>query len=45
MNTTDAPNTQCGKFWSMIQPNNNGLMMPPTLKPPSPPAAPPALSF
>ena len=33
MNTTDAPNTQCGEFWSMIQPNSNGLMMPPTLKP------------
>src|SRR6185437_12454043 len=33
MNTTDAPNTQCGKFWSMIQPNNSGLTMPPRLKP------------
>ena len=21
MNTTDAPNTQCGWFWSMIQPH------------------------
>src|SRR5258708_1109957 len=33
MNTTEAPNTQCGAFWSMIQPNNNGLTMPPRLKP------------
>ena len=33
MKTTEAPNTQCGAFWSMIQPNNSGLMMPPMLKP------------
>src|SRR6266851_925288 len=33
MNTTEAPNTQCGKFWSMIQPNSSGLTMPPRLKP------------
>jgi len=33
MNPAEAPNTQCGKFWSMIQPNNSGLMMPPMLKP------------
>ena len=33
MNTTDAPNTQCGQFWSMIQPNSSGLTMPPMLKP------------
>ena len=33
MNTTEAPNTQCGMLWSMIQPNNRGLMMPPILKP------------
>src|SRR6476660_1165239 len=25
MNTADAPNTPCGKFWSMIQPNSSGL--------------------
>src|SRR6266699_4741158 len=33
MNTTEAPNTQCGQFWSMIQPNSSGLTMPPRLKP------------
>src|SRR4030088_600240 len=33
MNTADAPKTQCGKFWSMIQPNSSGLTMPPRLKP------------
>src|SRR6185437_16064221 len=33
MNTTEAPNTQCGRFWSMIQPNSSGLMMPPMLNP------------
>src|SRR3981189_510394 len=33
MNTTEAPNTQCGEFWSMIQPNTRGLTMPPRLKP------------
>ena len=30
---TEAPNTQCGAFWSMIQPNGSGLTMPPRLKP------------
>src|SRR5580658_828667 len=33
MNMTEAPNTQCGIFWSMIQPNSSGLTMPPRLKP------------
>src|SRR3984885_13048709 len=33
MNTTEVPNTQCGRFLSMIQPNSNGLMTPPILKP------------
>src|SRR6478735_4387715 len=33
MKATEAPNTQCGMFWSMIQPNNNGLKMPLKLKP------------
>ena len=33
MKATDAPNTQCGRFWSMIQPNNSGLRMPLKLKP------------
>src|SRR6195952_5228049 len=33
MNTTEVPNTQCGRFWSMIQPYSSGLMIPPMLKP------------
>src|SRR6267154_2006819 len=33
MKITEAPNTQCGALWSMIQPNSSGLMMPPRLKP------------
>ena len=33
MKATEAPNTQCGMFWSMIQPNNSGLRMPLKLKP------------
>src|SRR6476661_5837097 len=33
MKITDAPNTQCGALWSMIQPNSSGLTMPPRLKP------------
>src|SRR5450631_3427472 len=33
MKTTDAPNTQCGMFWSMIQPNSSGLKMPLRLNP------------
>ena len=33
MNTTEAPNTQLGAFWSMTQPNSSGLTIPPRLNP------------
>ena len=33
MKTTEAPNTQRGMFWSMIQPNSSGLKMPLRLNP------------
>src|SRR2546429_3869136 len=33
MNTAEAPNTHCGQFRSMIQPNSSGLTIPPRVKP------------